>query len=236
MASALKHLPFFFLLLLLSSVQIEARVNKFFSKFIHTDRNDASPLTPALPVAPSPAPLSAPPEISPILAPTPFFYESQNAYGLYGRASDDTENNPSITDVEEEILAEDGGDESYKSGYPKTSFHGTDFESSRRDEQYQSSYGNNGYGNSEYENNGGRNYQYESNFEDGGFRRSRYEPRERQGMSDTRFVENGKYYYDANSRAGEEGESYGSKKNPIPNQFEFDSMEEYEKSEEFHRP
>ncbi|XP_023554545.1 GATA zinc finger domain-containing protein 14-like [Cucurbita pepo subsp. pepo] len=322
-----KHLPFIFFIL--SSVQIEARVNKFFSKFIHTDRDVV------LPVAFSPAPVSVPPEISPSLAPTlapaPFFDESQNAYGLYGSDADDSEGSRTITDVEEEILAEDGEDEeSHKSGY-QTNLHSDNFESPKRSESNND--GNSGYRNSEYEsnnvhrnsefennnehrnseyennneyrnsehennnehrtsedennnehrnseyennnehknseyennnehrnseyennneyrnseyennnneyrnteyksdfeNNGVRNYQYQSNVEGDGYRKRRYEPTEQQGMSDTRFMENGRYYHEINSGIGEENKSYGSKKYPN----EFDSMEEYEKSEGF---
>ncbi|XP_022969172.1 probable ATP-dependent RNA helicase ddx42 isoform X2 [Cucurbita maxima] len=267
-----KHLPFIFLLL--SSVQIEARVNKFFSKFIHADRDVV------LPVAFSPAPVSVPPEISPSLAPTPapapFFDESQNAYGLYGSDADDSESSRTITDVEEEILAEDGEDKkTHKSGY-QTNLHTDNFESPKRYEsrndgnsgyrnsEYESNNdhrnseyennnehrnseyeNNNEYRNSEYENNnneyrnteyksdfensGVRNYQYQSNVEGDGYRKRRYEPTEQQGMSDTRFMENGRYYHEINSGIGEENKSYGSKKYPN----EFDSMEEYEKSEGF---
>lgn len=242
-STTFNYLPFFFFfLLLLSSVQIEARVNKFFSKFINTDRD----LVPNLP----PAPVSAPPQISPSLPPTPapapFFDESQNAYGLYARDSDADENTRTITDVEEEILAGDGQEEeNHKSGYSTTNLQTENYESPRRYEEYQNNnyQNNNGFRNSEYENNNeyrkseyesdfennnARNYEYQSNFEDDGYRRRRYNPTQQQGMSDTRFMENGRYFHDIDSKNGEENESYGRKKYP---KYEFDSMEEYEKSE-----
>ncbi|TYK21625.1 protein E6-like [Cucumis melo var. makuwa] len=233
------HLSFFFLLLL-SSVQTEARVNKFFSKFIHTDHEEVVPNTL------SPAPLSVPPETSPSLAPTPapapFFDESQNAYGLYGSDPDTDENPRTITDVEEEILGGEGDQDetNRKSEFPMNNFVQTrDDEEQYQNKNYEynngfrnSEYENhNEYRNSEYENNNneGRNYQYQSNFEDGGYRRSRFEPTEQQGMSDTRFMENGRYFHDINSKNDEENGSYGSKKK-YP-KYEFDSMEEYERSE-----
>ncbi|XP_038886989.1 protein E6-like [Benincasa hispida] len=227
---------FFFFILLLSSVQIEARVNKFFSKFINTDRE-------VVPTKLPPAPVSAPPEISPSLAPTPapapFFDESQNAYGLYGRDADADENTRTITDVEEEILAGDGEDEdedNHKAAYPMTNsqtgnYGNNNYENNNgfRNSEYEN---HNEYRNSEYEsafeNNNARNYQYQSNFEDDGYRRRRHEPTRQQGMSDTRFMENGRYFHDINSKNGEENGSYGNNKYP---KYEFDSMEEYERSE-----
>ncbi|XP_038889204.1 uncharacterized protein DDB_G0287625-like [Benincasa hispida] len=156
MCTTFNHLSFFyFFILLLSSVQIEARVNKFFSKFIHTDHKVVSNLTLA--------PVFAPPEISPSLAPipalAPFFDESHNAYGLYDRDANAGVNTRTITNMEEEILAgNDEDEENYKAGYPMTNSQKKIYENNNYEN-------NNGFTNSKYQNNNeNRNSKYESNF------------------------------------------------------------------------
>ncbi|XP_004487198.1 uncharacterized protein [Cicer arietinum] len=230
--SSLGNQLFFFFLLVLSP-QIQARQNKFFSFFTHfktiNNVKDPQPLTtaptPAPLSAPTPAPLSAPtqepsaaPEIGTSIpsgpAPEPEFLDNGNSYGLYGM--DSTKETP--TTFENELLNEDFNDnKSYKKGYPQTNFH-----NNYNNEVYTKTY------NSE---------EYNNNYVNG------YE-RKGEGMSDTRFMENGKYYYNVNNEKDNynlngyesergsnenEGYSYG-KNNQYPN--EFDTMEEYEKQQE----
>ncbi|KAJ0236194.1 hypothetical protein HA466_0261770 [Hirschfeldia incana] len=86
-------------------------------------------------------------------------------------------------------------------------------------EQKDEKYSNNGY---TYTTN---NYNYDN-------RRGYGNEKERQGMSDTRFMENGKYYYDTRGRGSEytpNSRRYESARgNDHPNEFE--TMEEYYKS------
>ncbi|KAF8086690.1 hypothetical protein N665_0615s0038 [Sinapis alba] len=79
-----------------------------------------------------------------------------------------------------------------------------------------------------YKNNSGYTYDTTNNYNDN--RRGYGNEEEREGMSDTRFMENGKYFYDTRGRSSEytpNSRSYESG-NDHPN--EFDTMEEYYKS------
>ncbi|KAF3965018.1 hypothetical protein CMV_010752 [Castanea mollissima] len=200
MTSLAKHLSFFFLLVLFSSLQIQARESRFFSKFTHDNANYNMPalkvsLTAEAPT-PTPEPTLTPapvPAIEPVTAqtpevtPEPTYSESENGYGygLYGHGSNQfppTKETPTTTttNFEDENLSEELTGES------------------------------NGY------------------------------QSERQGMSDTRFMENGKYYFEVqnvntNLNGYESGRGtaknegyYGN--NMYPN--EVNTMEEYEKQEE----
>ncbi|CAK8536387.1 unnamed protein product [Lathyrus sativus] len=249
MASLANQLSFFFLFffLLLLSPQIHARQNKFFSFFSHfkTTNNVNDP---QLPQSPAPAPAQEPaaaPEIgrTTILsgpAPEPeFLVETGNGYGLYGidssQYSSTKETPKTITDFENELLNEDFNDDkkSYKKGYPQTNLHNNNevYTKSYNSEEYKNNYNSEEYKNS-YNNNN-----YNKNYGNG------YERKGELGMSDTRFMENGKYSYNVNSenenynnlggyesgRGNTENEGY-YEKNQHPNEFE--TMEEYEKQQE----
>lgn len=81
-----------------------------------------------------------------------------------------------------------------------------------------------------YNNNNNNGYTYSTNnYNDN--RRGYGNEEERQGMSDTRFMENGKYFYDTRGRSSENTPSRGyesARGNDHPNEFE--TMEEYYKS------
>lgn len=249
MASLANQLSFFslFFFLLLLSPQIQARQNKFFSFFSHfkTTNNVNDPQLPQ-PPSPSPAPAQEPaaaPEIGRTtipsgLAPEPeFLVETGNGYGLYGidstQYSSTKETPKTITDFENELLNEDfNDDKSYKTGDPQTNLHNNNevYTKSYNSEEYK-----NNYNSEDYKNNYNNNYN--KNYGNG------YERKGEFGMSDTRFVENGKYHYNVNSenenynnlngyesgRGNTENEGY-YEKTQHPNEFE--TMEEYEKQQE----
>lgn len=94
--------------------------------------------------------------------------------------------------------------------------------SNRGNNYYNSENTQNRYNSEQQQYNGGNNY-YNT---------------ERQGMSDTRFMENGKYYYDLNSEENMRGmdtrnDEYNSKgyDGNNENKYEFNTMEEYEQSQ-----
>ncbi|XP_057455553.1 protein E6-like [Lotus japonicus] len=255
MASFGNHLSFFLLLVLFLSPQIQAREGKFFSFFTHFRTNNVkdaqlllakaeSPAQapgPASALAPAPAP-SAQAIGSTIPsgpAPEPEFLDMGEGYGLYGTDSSSsaqyspTKETSTTTNFENELLNEDFKDQSYKTGYPQTNFR-----SNYNNEVYTKNYNTEGYrsndnnGKELYYNNNNNNYGNNNGYE-----------RKREGMSDTRFMENGKYHYnvdtenesynlngyDESGRGRTENEGYDEK---MQNPNEFDTMEEYEKQQE----
>ncbi|KAI5412991.1 protein E6 [Lathyrus oleraceus] len=272
LANQLSFFSLFFFLLLLSP-QIQARQNKFFSFFSHfkTTNNVNDPQLPQ-PPSPSLAPAQEPaaaPEIGRTTVPSgpapepEFLVETGNGYGLYGidstQYSSTKETPKTITDFENELLNEDfNDDKSYKTGDPQTNLHNNNevYTKSYNSEEYKNNYNSedhkNNYNSEEYKNNYNsedhknnynseeykNNYNnYNKNYGNG------YERKGEFGMSDTRFVENGKYHYNVNSenenynnlngyesgRGNTENEGY-YEKNQHPNEFE--TMEEYEKQQE----
>ena len=105
---------------------------------------------------------------------------------------------------------------------------------------YSSSYRNNGYSTSSSHNNG---YSTSSSHNNGYSTSSSYNngySTEKQGMSDTRFLENGKYYHDLNNE-NHYVDGYNTEKGSTSNEFyysntensnEFNSMEEYQRQQE----
>lgn len=225
--------------------------------------------------SPSPSPAPAPevegfpsPELAPVEAPTPeigpeyFTYtESGNGYGLYGTQTSTDDQTPATIDAEEhEILSEElvGDDESFKRGYNQNKNlykynYGGGNPSTTTNKYYSNNigYAGNYDGNRVYNNNGyyrsnkpsglSKNY-YDVNNNNNG-----YGQVERQGMSDTRFLENGRYYHDVKN---EDLNSYNNSNDVYEsteressykdqgyhggreNRNEFDTMEEYEKYQE----
>ncbi|XP_059663199.1 protein E6-like [Cornus florida] len=219
MAHYAKHLSFL-LLIVLSLEHIDARESRFFSKVTHSS-NKIVPVSESPLLAPTPAPAPAP--ASP--APAPIITE--NGYGLYGHGSTETTTTPTTTNTfandENEVPAEELNNlESFKesnTGY-----------------SYNNNYNTNGYSNYNNNNNGYTTNSYGNNG---------YQSSEKQGMSDTRYVENGKYYYDVQNEKyyqngyetsvkgsgnnnNNEGYNYGT--NGV-NSNEFNTMEEYERQQ-----
>lgn len=153
------------------------------------------------------------PAAAPAPTPTSDEPESSNGYGLYGHNSERFL--PSTTSA---------AATSTRAGRSENEMLKEDF-----NEDVSNSYGNNNYNAKGYSYNNG----YTGNFYNNGYRR------EKQGMSDTRFMENGRYYYNLKNEdvyqngyeqermSGTNGGYYGNNDNPN----EFDSMEEYERQE-----
>ena len=245
-------LSFLFILVLFSSPQIQARESKFFSKVTHYSSPTEAAKEPSseYPEAPVSAPTPAP---APGPASELFQSDTLDGYGLYGRGSN--EFSPA-TVSENEVVPEELTDESYKelaetsysnnnnrysTEYYKNNGHTTEqqgmsdtrflengkysynpdtYSTNSNKNGYSSSYRNNGYSTSSSHNNG-----YST---------------EKQGMSDTRFLENGKYYHDLNNE-NHYVDGYNTEKGSTSNEFyysntensnEFNSMEEYQRQQE----
>ncbi|KAB2091102.1 hypothetical protein ES319_A03G167700v1 [Gossypium barbadense] len=243
MASFANHIVLFFFLLLSSSVQIQARESKFFSKIFHLGAK-ISPLVVPTPT-PAPAPASAPalaPTVAPATAPANIGIQDPY-YGLYGHGSGmvppakegvTTSNTP--TAFENELFAEELADEKYESGYEKNNYN----YNNNNNGYTTSKYNNNGYTLSSYNNNG-YSGNYNTNGYNDNYNNNGYET-ERQGMSDTRFVEGGKYYYNMkNEQYYPNGYEFSSSKGTTKNEGyygntensnEFNSMEEFQNKED----
>uniref|UniRef100_A0A5B7AP09 Protein E6-like n=1 Tax=Davidia involucrata TaxID=16924 RepID=A0A5B7AP09_DAVIN len=225
MAHYAKHLCFLLLMVLALALHIEARESKFFTKVIRDSSNSTN--TNAIK---SEAPLLAPAqELAPALAPTPL--KSEYGYGLYGHESSEfpptktttTTTTTTIADVENEIPTEElSSTESYKEYNTGDAYNNNNNYYYNNNNGYSTSsnnINNNGYTNS-YNNNNG----YVT---------------EKKGMSDTRYLENGKYYYNVKSEnyygngyesvkeSGNNERYYGNSEN----NYEFNTMEEYERQQ-----
>lgn len=225
MASYAKHIPFLFLTFLCLSLHIQARESKFFSKV--TKNNVIGSKTPIL-ETPTSAPAPAP-ESSDTL--------SENGYGLYGR--DDSSEFPTTTPTtitatfttaneENEALNE----ELEKNRKYETSYATNNNYYNNNNQYPNGNYNNNGYNNNGYNSNNNNNY-YNDGYGE-----------EKQGMSDTRFLEKGRYHYDPKNRGsngnynGYEPAGRGSTTrdevyngNNNVNANEFNTMEEYYQSQ-----
>ncbi|KAJ9686248.1 hypothetical protein PVL29_015245 [Vitis rotundifolia] len=298
-------LSFLFILVLFSSPQIQGRESKFFSKVTHNSSpteaaKEPSSEFPDTPVyAPTPAPAPGP-------ASELFQSDTLDGYGLYGRGS--KEFSPT-TVSENEVVPEELTDESYKelaetsytnnnnrysTEYYKNNGHTTEqqgmsdtrflengkysytpntYSTNSNKNGYSSSYRNNGYSTSSSNNNGystekqgmsdtrflengkysytpdtystnSNKNGYSSSYRNNGYstsssRNNGYST-EKQGMSDTRFLENGKYHYDPNNE-NHYVDGYNTEKGSTSNEFyysntensnEFNSMEEYQRQQE----
>ncbi|GMN53863.1 hypothetical protein TIFTF001_023005 [Ficus carica] len=184
--SSLLFFCFLLAILFSASSQAEARESRFFSKVTRLIGTVDKFITEVPTPAPAPAPETA--ESLPVPAPTPatsFDTETvNNGYGLYGT---DQESTPAAN----EMLTEDfGGDEGSDNGYDKSNYNvksENDNVESGKGNYY--NYGRNGYGS---EKSGAS---------------------EQQGMSDTRFLDNGKYYPDVKNDQSENDGQYQNRYN-----------------------
>ncbi|XP_062020268.1 protein E6-like [Rosa rugosa] len=250
MTSSAKALPFFFLLVLFSSLQVEARQRLFFSKVTHSNGNGPQipvtedPATPTPSYAPTYTPTYSPlygptytpapaPELTvaespeggaPLVpAPAPFDSEPEFGYELYGSADQET---PTTIDVQNEVATQENGHYENTNLYNDNSKYATNYNS----DGYTTNYinGREGFTNSYYSNGNGNSVD--------GF--------EQQGMSDTRFLENGSYYHQDNDVKNENNDKlngYQSGRGSTTNEAyfgnsekpnEFNTMEEFEKYQE----
>lgn len=213
MASFGKLVFCYFLVALFSSSLIHARESKFFSKFTHysiTKNVKKSNLSPIEAPAPTPSIALAPTQAQ-APAPTPesiYMQSSENGdHGLYGQGSG-LFPPAKETATENKLFNEEFDGETYEKEYQSSNYNNNGFagnynynngvkfasESHETGDQnnyngYTESFNNNGYeaAGFSYNNKNG----YNSNYKNNG-----YVTEQRQGMSDTRFVEGGKYYYD----------------------------------------
>lgn len=160
--------------------------------------------------------------------PAPESFESDNPYGLYGQDNEE---------FKDEKLPEYNNNGYGDNNYNSNDDNGYSSSSSRTDNYYYNNNNNKnnyGYSNRAYNSRGYSNTNYKnrgSNYNNG------YE-NEKQGMSDTRFLDNGRYYYNPNQKSynqndgryesvressNEEG-YYGKLSNS-----DLNSMEEYER-------
>lgn len=275
MAYFTRSLSFFFLLalVLFSSPQIQARESKFFNKFTHISSSNKIPQYEISPPTPTPAPAPAEFEVSvpapvPALAPSLFpatkgtettilderdllneqlstaeNYETGNQNSNYnknlynGNYNNNGYSNTGYTPVNYNNLGYSNnynrnGYETEKQGMSDTRFMQNYNEYTTENNGYTSNYNNDGHtGNTGYNTNYNNNV-YSSNYNTNG------NENEKQGMSDTRFLESGKYYYDVKNENNypatyeserqsgtvKNGRSYGNTQSA----YEFNSMEEYE--------
>ncbi|XP_060959384.1 protein E6 [Cannabis sativa] len=222
MATSAKHYfsVFFFLLFLFStSSLVKARESKFFSKITHKNvvQSNVDPqtklpaeLSPSKTVVLSPSSSPAPETVVEVRSPAPSSVpdEKENGYGLYGHGVGYNEQYsskkeiPSTTGagaiVGNELLSEEFAEDEWPESEEVDENEGED---DRREES------------GKYFSTGPvtKNYHYGTNGYD------QIKPSQQQGMSDTRFLENGKYYH------------HTAEKNT---RYVFDSMEEYEKYQE----
>ncbi|KAL1345942.1 hypothetical protein AAHE18_08G152700 [Arachis hypogaea] len=213
--------------------------------------------------APAPAPESGSTTVESGPAPEPDFVDNGNGYGLYGTESSATQySSPNketpittTTTFENELLDEDLIGESFNNNNnnnynynPNSYSNNVNHEDSYSNNNYNERYTNNYNNGNEYSNNKNNyNERYTSNYNTNNEYNSNYnnvfDEVKREGMSDTRFMENGKYYYPVKNnnnqnynlneyesvRGKTENEGY-YEKTQYPN--EFDTMEEYEKQQE----
>ncbi|BFG25128.1 hypothetical protein CerSpe_114020 [Prunus speciosa] len=256
MAPFAKPLSFFFLIVLIFSSfeNIQARESVFFSKVTHyNNKKNVNEPTISTSIAevptPAPSPAAEAPELADVPAPAPSYSEKEHRnngalYGLGSGKSPSTEETPTTIDVEDEILAEELSGESFDrtGNYESTNLYNNN--------GYKTNYVNNnnyvngnGYKTNYVNNNNyinGNGYTKTNNYKGGNGGENR-EINAQQGMSDTRFLENGRYYHDViNQNFNENYEAgRGSTRNYVEgyngnreNSNEFNTMEEYDKYQE----
>ncbi|KAK4796626.1 hypothetical protein SAY86_028952 [Trapa natans] len=235
------------LLLSCSCLHTQARESKFFSKAIHI-HSTAKSVEETKPESPLPsredAPVVSPtqtPEAGPynFTAPAGAPASSESGYGLYGHGSGSYESEATVGDAndsfENETLAEE------------------ELNDNDRTEKEEYTNNNNYYNNKENVYSNGYNL-YGSN--NNGYSESYSSSSGRQGMSDTRFMENGKYFYDTSrdaishdqnafdqtdekqssytTTAGGPYEIENSQYDPNYSKYVFNTMEDYYKSQGYH--
>ncbi|CAL9012190.1 unnamed protein product [Prunus brigantina] len=217
-----------------------------------------SPAAEAPELADVPAPAAEAPELADVPAPAPSYLEKEHRhngalYGLGSGKSPSTEETPTTIDGEDEILAEELSGESFDrtGNYESTNLYNnngykTNYVNNNNyvnGNGYKTNYVNNnnyinGNGYTKTNNYKGSNGYTKTNNYKGGNGWENREINAQQGMSDTRFLENGRYYYhdvknEINQNFNENYEAgRGSTRNYVQNSNEFNTMEEYDKYQE----
>ena len=220
---------YFFLLLLFFASQVNARESKFFSKVTHNNANQPNISHTKVPDGPTPAPAPYTEVLVPSPAPSSDTDERENGYGLYGQGEHYNEQFHSTKEipttagagVESELLSEEfTGDEGFETEIDESEFE-------RRRESGDRVLDKGKY----YSGPVKKNYYYGNNGYD------QIKPIEKQGMSDTRFLENGRYFHDLrneNNNNNHNNNYYNGYDQTAQrnSRYEFDSMEEYERYQE----
>ncbi|KAG6754896.1 hypothetical protein POTOM_040699 [Populus tomentosa] len=225
MAPSPRLISFLFLLAILS-VQIHARESQFFSKVSGAATTTPSTTTisndnaqdKTLPSKEKEEGLSRQ-EQDPAFIP-----DNQNGYGLYGQESTQfptttkLANAPYTTTTYQPYKTQTQNQESY-TNYPTDTTTNTNtntntnyYSNNAYDQEQQQNFGETSLQESGYTNMGNQNNKYYYNGANS------YSNDEKQGMSDTRYLEKGKYYYDLK---GESSTNYN------PNQYQQDSRNNY---------
>ena len=242
MAPSLKHFPFLLLLILFSSsLQIHARDSQFFSKVTNPNNNNNNVKEESQ--LPNKEELESKQLKEQEQEPT-FVPDTQEGYGLYGHGSGQLPPSTTGNNIPYAEYSNNNNNNYYynknsynakQQGLKDTVLYDTGYTTmSNRNNYYN---GDNVYSSSSSNNNNNNNNNNGYNTK-------------QQGMSDTRFLENGRYYYDLNSEKNYRNEyensrteysrneynnrGYYGNNNNNENSYEFDnSMEGYQNQEQY---
>ncbi|KAI5447950.1 hypothetical protein KIW84_015406, partial [Lathyrus oleraceus] len=177
MSPSSNYISFLLFTTLLLPLQAIARDSEFFSKVTHFNKETLSPNKEE-----SPTVTNKPEEQQPSFIP-----QTENSYGLYGHESDHLPTNTAATNSEFE-----NNNKYYNNDAYNTKYYNKDPFGNNQNELSDTKYNGEGYNyNSmmEKQNNNERPLYNNNNYYNG----------EKQGMSDTRFLEGGKYFHDINN-------------------------------------
>ncbi|XP_077210174.1 uncharacterized protein LOC143845664 [Tasmannia lanceolata] len=183
MAPSTKYFTFLFLIFLAFSLQVEARESHFFSKAtrydtqnktVQVEKNEPTTVTP----------------------------QSHNGYGLYGHESERVKDQFSAPPEEYPDVKSYENKQS-TAGYLNDEYYNKQNTEGYLNNEYYNKQNTAGYGNNEYNNKqstaGYLNNEYYNKQNTAGYDNSKYDNKQ-YGMSDTRFLEKGRYYYDVNKK------------------------------------
>ncbi|CAJ1961760.1 unnamed protein product [Sphenostylis stenocarpa] len=261
MAHLSNYISFLLFTTLFLALQISARDSQFFSKVSHFDTNN---------VKETELPNKEAPEVNKVEQQPPFIPETENSYGLYGHdeynqvpSTTTTKNSASYTTptsyhpykTEFEDNNKYFNNDAYNNRFTETGYNNKKYykKDSYRGDQYQLSdakYTEEGYNNNKYNNYQNDNQKYYSNDADNHkYYNNNFNGNgnsyngEKQGMSDTRFLHGGRYFYDLNaenspptnygdSSGGVNTNTWynnrGGKYNEYQNQEEFEDEQKFE--------
>ncbi|GAU23608.1 hypothetical protein TSUD_385970 [Trifolium subterraneum] len=203
MAPLSNYISFLLLTTLLLPLQTTARDSQFFSKVTHFNKETKIPNK-------EESSVTNKPEEQP-----PFIPQNENSYGLYGHESDHLPSTAATTTTTTNSNFEDtnnyqndNNNKYYNNDAYNTKYYNKDTFGNNQNELSDTKYNEEGYNSmmeKQNSNNNNQNYHFNNNAAN---ERSFYNNNnnynggnnmyngEKQGMSDTRFLEGGKYYYD----------------------------------------
>jgi len=194
MATFSNYIFFLLLTTLLLPLTI-ARESEFFSKVTHFNKETKVPNK-------EESPVTNKPEEQP-----PFIPQTQNSYGLYGHDSDHIPSTAATTSTTnsnfEDTNNYPNNNKYYNNDAYNTKYYNKDTFGNNQNELSDTKYNEEGYNsmmekqnnNQEYYNAANERSFHNNNYNNYNAQNNRYNG-EKQGMSDTRFLEGGKYFYD----------------------------------------